>query len=354
VVAFLTGGFVAAVRALRRGSPLAGAGCGLLLAGAVSAKAIAVVPAVAILGVLLGSGLWRRDRRAVLAGLAALGAAAAAAVGWFLLVALPNLERLRIVLRIWPAVTYPHTPAGVLDRLGGYASFNDQALTRSSPLLLAAVVGLGALVLRWRSLGQTARAALVMAGLWGFGLWLALAVGSYSPNRYVVPALPGMAVLAGFGLATLAARLRPERGWGRVALVAGLGALVAVPGVGRYLDDAASSGHQRERDQRILAAALPPDAVVFGHYAPTLLFDTRLELLTLWPSAGANAGDPVTRFGATHVLASAVGDRSDPTLEIPSLRRLRYTVSVPRVRWDWHTLQLLQLRPAPPPPKDPL
>ena len=324
VVAFLTGGFVAAVRALRRGSPLAGAGCGLLLAGAVSAKAIAVVPAVAILGVLLGSGLWRHDRRAVLAGLAALGAAAAAAVGWFLLVALPNLERLRIALRIWPGVTYPHTPAGVLDRLGGYASFNDQALTRSSPLLLAAVVGLGALVLRWRSLGQTARAALVMAGLWGFGL------------------------------ATLAARLRPERGWGRVALVAGLGVLVAVPGVGRYLDDAASSGHQRERDQRILAAALPPDAVVFGHYAPTLLFDTRLELLTLWPSAGANAGDPVTRFGATHVLASAVGDRSDPTLEIPSLRRLRYTVSVPRVRWDWHTLQLLQLRPAPPPPKDPL
>ena len=93
--------------------------------------------------------------------------------------------------------------------------------------------------------------------------------------------------------------------------------------------------------------------MVFGHYAPTLLFDTRLELLTLWPSAGANAGDPVTRFGATHALAS-VGDRSDPTLEVPSLRRLRYTVSVPRVRWDWHTLQLLQLRPAPPPPKDPL
>jgi 4-amino-4-deoxy-L-arabinose transferase-like glycosyltransferase len=353
-VAFLTGGFVAAVRALRRGSALAGAGCGLLLAAAVSAKAIAVVPAVAILGVLLGEGLRRRDRRAVLAGLAALGAAAAAAAGWFLLVALPNLERLRIALRIWPAVTYPHTPAGVLDRLGAYVDFNDQALIRSSPLLLAAMVGLGALVLRWRSLGPVARAALVMAGLWGFGLWLALAVGSYHPNRYIVPALPGMAVLAGFGLATVAARLRPGPGWGRAALVAGLGVVVAVPGVGRYLDDAASSGHQREQDQRILAAALPPDAVVFGHYAPTLLFDTRLELLTLWPSAGANADDPVTRFGATHVLASAVGDRSDPTLEIPSLRRLRYKVSVPRVRWDWHTLQLLELRPTPPPPRDPL
>ena len=333
VVAFLTGGFVAAVRALRRGSPLAGAGCGLLLAGAVSAKAIAVVPAVAILGVL--------------AGLAALGAAAGAAVAWFLLVALPNMERLRIALRIWPAVTYPHTPAGILDRLGGYASFNDQALSRSSPLLLAAVVGLGALVLRWRSLGPTARAALVMAGLWGFGLWLALAMGNYSPNRYIVPALPGMAVLAGFGLASVAAPL--PRGRARTALVVALGLFLAVPGAVRYLGEAAGSGHQREADQRTLAAALPPDAVVFGHYAPTLLFDTDHELMTLWPAAGANAGDPVARFGATHVLASAVGDRSDPTLEIPALRRLRYQVSLPRIRWGPHTLQLYRL-PAPPPP----
>jgi 4-amino-4-deoxy-L-arabinose transferase-like glycosyltransferase len=348
VVAFLTGGFVLAVRALRRGSALAGAGAGLLLVGAVSAKAIAVVPAAGMLVVVLGSGLVRRDRRAVLAGLAALGAAAAAAAAWFLLVALPNLERLRIALRIWPRVIYPHTPAGVLDRLGDYVALDDQALGRSGPLLLAAVVGLGALVLRWRALDPAARAALVMAGLWGFGLWLALAVGSYAPNRYIVPALPGLAVLAGFGLASMAARLRPDGGRGQAAVVVALGLLVAAPGVARYLEDAAGSGHQREADQRILAAALPPGAVVFGHYAPTLLFDTDHELMTLWPSAGANAGDPVVRFGATDVLASAVGDGSDPTLEVPSLRRLRYQVSLPRVRWGSHTLQLHRLQ-APPP-----
>jgi hypothetical protein len=286
VLALLTGGFVLAVRAVGRRSPLAGAGCGLLLAAAVSAKATAVVPAVAMLGVVLGAGLLGRDRRAVLAGLAALGGAVAAAAGWFLLVALPNLERLRVALRIWPRVSYPHTPAGVLERLGDYLAFSDHALNRSTPLLLGALVGLGALGVRWRALDPAARAALVMAGLWGFGLWLALAAGS---------------------------------------------------------------GHQREADQRTLAAALPPDAVVFGHYAPTLLFDTNHELMTLWPSAGANAGDPVARFGATHVLASAVGDRSDPTLEIPALRRLRYQVSLPRVRWGSHTLQLYRL-PTPPPP----
>jgi Dolichyl-phosphate-mannose-protein mannosyltransferase len=347
VLALLTGGFVLAVRAVQRRSWPAGAGCGLLLAAAVSAKAIAVVPAVAMLGVVLGSGLAGRDRRAVLAGLAALGAAVAAAAAWFLLVALPNMERLRIALRIWPRVTYPHTPAGVLERLGDYLANSDQALGRSGPLLVAAVVGLGVLVLRWRALDRPARATLVMAGLWGFGLWLALAVGSYSPNRYIVPALPGLAVLAGFGLASVARPL--PRGAARAALLVVLGVFLAVPGTARYLSEAAGSGHQREADQRILAAALPPDAVVFGHYAPTLLFDTDHELMTVWPSAGANAGDPVARFGATHVLASAVGDWSDPTLAIPALRRLRYQVSLPRVRWGLHTLQLYRL-PAPPPP----
>jgi hypothetical protein len=347
VLVLLTGGFVLAVQAVRRRSVLAGAGCGLLLAAAVSAKAIAVVPAVGMLGVVLGSGLLRRDRRTVLAGLAAVGGAVAAAAGWFLLVALPNLERLRIALRIWPAVSYPHTPAGVLERLGDYAAFSDSALGRSGPLLLAAVVGLVALVLRWRALDPVARAALVMAGLWGFGLWLALAVGSYSPNRYIVPALPGLAVLAGFGLASVATRL--PRGRARTALVVALGLVVAVPGAAHYLSEAAGSGHQREADQRVLAAALPPDAVVIGHYAPTLLFDTDRELLTVWPSAGANTGDPAARFGATHVLASAVGDGSDPTLEIPALRRLRYQVSLPRVRWGPHTLQLYRLTGPPPP-----
>ena len=352
-IAFLTAGFVLAVRALRTRSPLAGAGCGLALAAAISVKAIAVLPALAMLAVLLGPALWRRDRPAVLAGLAALGAALAAAALWVLLVALPNLDRLRTNLEIWPSVRYPTTPAGVVRRLDQYASFSDHAITRSSLLLMAAVLGVALLVLRWRSLERAARETLVMAGLWGFGLWLAIAVGSYSPNRYIVPALPGLAVLAGFGLAALVAPLRR----GRAAALVAVGLLVAVPGAARYLNDAVDSGRQRERDQAILAAALPPDAVVFGAYAPTLLFDTKAELLTLWPSAGANRDDPVARFGVTHVLASAVGDRSDPTLTIPALRPLRFAVGGTRVRWGRHTLQLLDVAatapPGPAPPQRP-
>ena len=337
LVALLTGAFVLAVRAAGRRSALAGAGCGLLLAAAVSVKAIAVLPMAAMLAVLLGSGLAHRDRRAVRAGLAALAAATAAAAVWVLVVALPNLERLRIALRIWPAVSYPTTPAGLVDRLGDYARFSDHAVDRSGPLMLAAVVGLVALGLRWRWLDRVARDALVMAALWGVGLWLAIAVGSYSPNRYIVPALPGLAVLAGFGLASLAGRL--PRGRLAVAVAVVLGLVVALPGATRYLAEAAASGRQRERAQRTLAAALPADAVVFGAYAPTLLFDTGAELLTLWPSAGANRDDPVARFGVTDVLA-ATGDASDPTLTIPALRPLRHTSAYPQVRWGRHVLQL--------------
>jgi 4-amino-4-deoxy-L-arabinose transferase-like glycosyltransferase len=341
LVALLTGGFVLATRAARGRSAWAGAGAGLLAAAAVSVKATAVVPVAAMLAVLLGSALWRRDRRALAAALAALAALAAAAAAWVLVVALPNLDRLRIALRIWPTVNYPRTPWGVAQRLGEYLGASDQAMDRSAPLLVAALVGLAALGWRWRTLDGAARDTLAMAALWGFGLWLAIAVGDYHPNRYVVPALPGLAVLAGFGLAAVAAA--PSRGRGVLAVALGLA--VAVPGAAWYLSAAAASGDQRERDQRALAAALPGDAVVLGAYAPTLLFDTRLELLTPWPSAGANSRDPVGRFGVTHVLAATAGDRSDPTLQVPELRGLRPAAGVIQVRWDDHTLQLHQLDP---------
>ena len=339
LVAFLTGAFALAVRTVRHRSPWAGAGTGLLLAAAVSIKATAVVSALAVLAVLVGPAAWRRDRQALVAGLAALGAAIAAASSWVLLVALPNLERLQTAVRIWPAVRYPHTPWDALRRLGRYAIVSDHAIILTAPLLLAAILGVAVLGWRWRSLDRGARDTLVMAALWGFGLWLVVAIGTYGPNRYVVPALPGLAVLAGFGLATVV----PPLARGRGGLLAALAVTVALPGTAQYLHDAAASGHQRERGQRTLAAVLPEVAVVYGAYAPTLLFDTRAELLTLWPSAGANTDDPVGRFGVTHVLAATAGDLTDPTLRVAGLQPLQQADGVIQVPWGHHTLHLHEI-----------
>jgi 4-amino-4-deoxy-L-arabinose transferase-like glycosyltransferase len=340
VVVLLAAAFVLATRAAWRPSPLAGAGLGLLLAAAVSVKAIALLPGAAMVAVVLVAAWRRRDRPALRMGAAAVAALALAAAAWLLLVALPNWERLRTALRIWPRVGYLGSPAALAGRLGGYLVSSDQAVGRSLPLLLAAAAGMAVAAGRWRRLPPAARDALVMAALWGAGLWVAVGAGDYlpdhyqAPNRYVVPALPGLAVLAGYGLAAVAgwARWRPAV----VAVVLALA--VAGPGVARYLAGALGAGEQRERDQRVLAAALPAGAVVLGAYAPTLLFDTRLGALTPWPPAGANVRDPAGRLGVTHLL---VGGAADPTGRLlPAGAGL---APLARVRWGREEVSLYRL-----------
>jgi hypothetical protein len=366
VVLLLTVAFVLAVRAPSRPSPWAGAGLGLALAAAVSVKAIALLPALAMLAVVLVAALARRDRRALAMGLVGLGVALAAGLVWLLAVALPNLDRLRTGLEIWPRVSYLAAPWTLAGRLWRYlAAGSDGAAWRSLPLLTAAALGLVALAVNWRRLAPAARDALLIAGLWGVGLWAALGVGDYlpthyvAPNRYVVPALPGLAVLGGFGLAWLAGTVarrrsarttvagglaRPEAA--RTAVAVLLALAVAVPGTARYLAAAAGSGHLRERDQRTLAAALPPRAVVFGAYAPTLLFDTRARLISTWPPAGANVDDPVGRFGVSHVLAAGPADPADPTTQVPAFRDLDGRRPLARVEWGGRTVSLYEVGAA--------
>jgi 4-amino-4-deoxy-L-arabinose transferase-like glycosyltransferase len=351
VVVLLTGAFVLATRAAWRPSATAGAGVGLLVAAAVSVKANALLPGLVLLGVVLVAAARRRDRPALAMGLTGLATLLLAGAAWLVAVALPNWERFRTALRIWPTVEYLGTPVAVAGRVGRYLANSDQALGRSLPLLVAAALGLAALARRWPRLEPAARDALVMAGLWGAGLWLAVAVGDYlpghytAPNRYVVPALPGLAVLAGFGLADLAAlagravggagerdpgnRGRAGRAAGLAAVV--LGVAVALPGVLQYLDGARASGRLREQGQRALATSLPSDAVVFGAYAPTLLFDTRLTTLTPWPTADANVRDPVGRFGVTHVLVGT--GPGDPTATVAGLTARPARPRLARIPW---------------------
>jgi hypothetical protein len=349
VVLLLAGAFVLATRAAWRPSVAAGAGVGLLVAAAVSVKANALLPGAVLLGVVLAAAAVRRDRRALAMGLAGLVTLALAGAAWLVAVALPNWERLRTALRIWPTVEYLGTPAAIAGRVGRYLADSDQALGRSLPLLLAAALGVAALARCWPRLEPAARDALVMAALWGVGLWLAVAVGDYlpdhytAPNRYVVPALPGLAVLAGFGLADLAALAGRALGGGRarwVAATAGvvLGAAVALPGAVQYLEDARASGRLREQGQRALASSLPRDAVVYGAYAPTMLFDTRLTTLTPWPSAIANVRDPVRRFGVTHVLAGP--GPADPTATVAGLSAGPARQRLARIPWGGGELSL--------------
>src|SRR4029450_61490 len=80
---------------------------------------------------------------------------------------------------------------------------------RSPACCGGAAAGLRVLPWGWRWLPRVRRALALTGLLWGAGSWLAIAVGDYAPNRYVVPALPGLALVAGLRVAVLGERLRP-------------------------------------------------------------------------------------------------------------------------------------------------
>lgn len=340
VVVLLTGAFVIVCAVRRRPSPALAALVGLLVAAAVSVKATALLPGLVLLGGPLVAAVAARDRARVAAGLAALGAAVAAALVWLAAVALPNLDRLGTAVRIWPSVGYPDSPAALVARIGDYLAHSDQAIGRSAPLLAAAGVGVAAALAGPRTL-DARREALLLAAGWGLGLWAAIAVGDYAPNRYVVPALPGLAVLAGFGLdavAALAGRATPLKA-GVVAALLGLA--VAAPGVGRFLAGADPGPGHRVAAERALAARVDDRDVVYGAYAPTLLFDTGVRTVTPWLPARANTDDPVGRFGVTHVL---VAERGDPTGEVPAVRDRGALLAV--VTWAGQAPELYRIRAA--------
>ena len=113
------------------------------------------------------------------------------------------------------------------------------------------------------------------------------------------------------------------------------------PGVVAYLDGAMGAGRSREQGQRVLATSLPREAVVYGAYAPTLLFDTRLGARTPWPTAEANVRDPIGRLGVTHILVGP--SPADPTSQVVALPGGGRTSSLARVRWGPGELYLYDL-----------
>ena len=135
-----------------------------------------------------------------------------------------------------------------------------------------------------------ARVALVGA-LWaGFG-FISIASFEYAPNRYVVPALPGLALIVGSGFAVIAARTKQLGGRTQAAIVLVLVVLLAGPGLVLDAGWVERSGHLATDGQAAIERILPLGVRVAGGYAP--LFAMRTPVITIVPIPGTsvNAGD---------------------------------------------------------------
>ena len=268
---------------------------------------VTVLPAILAFLVLAVVGASRSPAvRRWAAG--AIGMLAAAALGWLVLVWLPDPTAVSNVLhRIYPHVP-PVTVGDLIRRAAGYLRDRDHALRLTMPLLVAAVGGFVVALRTFRGWPTGARAligASVVGSVVGFAT-LALFVGALS--RYVVIFLPWLAILGAPAAAAIiqAVRHRLSGDDRRQAAGAGLVAtalaiVLAGPGVVAHGSWMASATRQLPGIQARVAQLLPPGAVVAGGYAPLLALSAPVR--TIVPCCGSgqvNDGDLYADAGARY------------------------------------------------------
>lgn len=361
VLFWMVAAFVAMAHAVQRRSWRLGALSGVALGIGAWAKLDGLLPAPAIVGVPLLLAIIARRRDRFYAPLGALGAFLVASAGWWLIVGLPNYGRLQTVLSAQIHDRVRLTSVAVVRRLihdyihqGG-----DQAIHFNRVLVAAVAVSVIAVVARWRHVDEGGRHAMLTGLVWAAVTWGAIVLRGYSPNRYVVLVVPGLALAAAPGLAALirvladaVSHISGRASVGTVVRRTAGGAMavaLAAAGIVPFLHQMSplAGTHQLRDDQRVIADALPPHARVYGVYAPIMCFGTDAVTVTPWPDSGVNMTDPQRSFGINYFLVDAT------VINTPTIKKEIHAVSpdrplakediAARVRWGPHILVLYRI-----------
>lgn len=225
--------------------------------------------------------------------------------------ALPNRELVRQALLIWPSTGLPASLQEIVFRIVHYPGRSgDDSLLRVVPLELAGAAGAIVAFVRRRQLDPTGRRLLVGAFGWYVVSVAVLAVADYRPNRYYVPALPALAILAA-PLAWEAERWIAERApdraaLGRSAIAAALAIVLAAPGLAAYGRWMAGATYYLPGDQATMARVVPAGAVTVGYETPLLLMSAPVETIVQpGDPPVVNTGDLYATRGARYYMADA-------------------------------------------------
>lgn len=265
-----------------------------LAGGGLLGLAVATKPsaAFAAFGILLGIALAGsiRDHRTRLRLAAALAGIAAVGIAWLVVIAVPNWSAVLTDLRIWAQPTAPADPNDLLVRIAKYAHESDRAIPYMLTLLVAAAAGVAFAKARWRTLDRGQRMLIGAAIGWfvaGMGLLLA---ADYRPNRYVLPVLPALAILAGVAAWEIVWRL-PRSARMRVVAVAVLAVGLALPGASAYASWAGSATYRFRTAQSALERLVPPGEGIEGELAPIFGLRTHSPLFVSRPELAIDAGN---------------------------------------------------------------
>lgn len=278
-----------------------GAFSGICYAIAIGAKPSA---GFAVAGILLAvaGGVARSDRAARRWVAGAAAAIALAGLIWAAAIWLPNRDAVALDLRIWDPQNLSLSPMDILRSSWHYVTTDNDHVygTLLGPLLALGAAGLAAVaILRRRLSGSQKRLALASIGwlVLGFGILL---IASYRPNRYVLPLVPPLAILAALGLCAVAEwlaerRSRQQSSIGRgtaAALVLALTLVAAGPGAAWYGSWAGRATYDLPGIQARFASAVPDGERVAGRESALFLMRSHAVTLITQPGGGpANHGD---------------------------------------------------------------
>ncbi len=304
VALLLTGGCLLVLRMEDRRAGRWGFLAGCLLALAIGTKTNAAFGVAGLLvGATVGGGLRPSAPRRWLTG--ALGAIALFALGWVGAIGLPMRWELETLRRILAEQTLPTGPTDLAARLARFAASNDGMLGLAGPLLLAGLAGALAMAIAWRRLPVGSRALAGGALGWALAAIGVLLFLSYRPNRYLLQALPALAILTAVGLSVMAIELRrrrsdPDRSTSSAGRLGG-GANVAVgllaitaltaPGVFAHAGWIASGTRELMPLLDRASDLIPAGTAVQGEYAPLLGFVVPSVTVVSRPATGVNPGD---------------------------------------------------------------
>ena len=299
VVLALVLGSVVLVRDERL-SPRWGVVSGVCYAVAIGAKPSAAFAVAGILVAVAIIGIRDWAARRWVAG--ALAAIVVLGLLWAAVIWLPNRDVVALDLKIWAPENLNLAPLAILKSAWQYVVHDNDHIYGT---LLGPLLGLGAAgfftvaLLRRRLTRSQARLALVSIG-WlaaGFGILL---IASYRPNRYAVPLVPPLAILAALGIqlaSTWLEERRPEAGsvsGRRMAgtLVLAITVAAAAPGLAWYGSWARGASYNLPEIQSRFASAVPAGERVAGRESALFLMRSQAVTLITQPGGGpANHGD---------------------------------------------------------------
>jgi hypothetical protein len=279
--------------------------------GGMLAAAIAVKPqvAAAVVGAFSGLAVWtiihRGERR---------GRSLIAAAGGFLVIG--TAWAVFVLSHLDPATRseWRWHSSGILPKLGQvvadvrtYLGSSDGVGTRARPLLIAAAAGLVLQAAAW-AWKKRVPSALAFAGAgWALAALTVVSALPYTPSRYAVLSLPGLAITAGCGV--MAARaLVPARALiAFVTAVIALTAIAGAVGIRAWADWARAPEFGVRETAQMLERETRPGDVIYGGWAMLASIEAgRLALVAHAPDI--NDRCPIERFAARWVFANE-GDR---------------------------------------------